>query len=169
MKKTVEFFFLVTLLVLFFGCGNKEKIDKNRVQYAVQMKGINLVKETNAPNGTIGVPDISLSDDAAEIFIYPKPTNGILHINFWNKTGEGVLFEAIIEIAEFKDGPKDAVIENLKERSRDTLYHTINLYGHPNSTVVRTFDLTHLPQGFYRFTIVTANGQRYWDNMWIKR
>lgn len=169
---------IVLLPVLLSSCKKKEE----ETPYGKTITGVQLRDISANPLQVIGTLDTKVSADDFEMNIYPTPSSN--HISVLVKINKSelkvvaklvhVLFPAVppsISITGLPDIM--AKVENQDkagtvalEQSKDI---TATEYGFGWKYFTFSFDVTSLPQGFYRVYIETSTGLSFWDNTWVLR
>jgi hypothetical protein len=155
--------------------------------YSKTITGVNLTAIDAAPAGSLGVPDIKTYSSRFMMFVYPTPCTSLMQVGAVVDNETPVTLTAKLVHVIYNGAPKDITIENkdLAGQVALTLVKNLETATPDNSSpvsgigsigaptkgqhIVFAFDVSNLPQGFYRVYIESDKGDVHWDNTWIKR
>jgi hypothetical protein len=181
--------------LLFVSC----KKDKDaQTPYSKTISGVRLTDINASPVGSVGNPDINATSDSFSMEIYPTPSSSTLMVYAAIANAVPLTVTAKLVYVSYPSGPKTYTLyngntiqvpienANLAGTVAATLSQSIGLpsidttsggiHGVGNGSITAPsqpvsfqFDVSALPQGFYRVYIETSDGKQFWDNGWVLR
>lgn len=180
--------------LLFASC----KKDDDQTPYPKTIAGVQLTDVNASPVGNIGNPDVNRASDSFSMEIYPTPSSSVLEVYTVIANAVPLTVTAKLVYVSYADAPKTYTLytgntvpvtientnlagtvaatlsKNIGLPSIDTISGGIHGIGNggitaPSQPVTFQFDVSALPQGFYRVYIETSDGKKFWDNGWVFR
>lgn len=169
---------IVLLPVLLSSCKKKEE----ETPYGKTITGVQLRDISANPLQVIGTLDTKVSAGDFEMIISPTPASGQVNVLVKiNKVDIKVVARLVhvlfptVPASISMPGLPDIIakIENQDKAGTVALEQSKDIttaeYGFGWKYFTFSFDVTSLPQGFYRVYIETSTGLSFWDNAWVLR
>lgn len=182
MKKTGLLPGLLLLLVTaMLSCGKSDNgpYDKN-------IRGVNFTDYDAAPAGSTGTPDVHTYSTSFMMYVYPNPCVDLLRVGIIADNKTPLTLKASLVGALYQDAPANAVIANSDLAGKVVLTRSLHLdiatedNSEPVGGITQAgapvkgqhlsleFNTSQVPSGFYRLYIESDQGDRYWDNVWVR-